>query len=201
MTIAKKSTNATHPAAANNGIVMRSQLTHTQDKTAGLDSDPIRNFKFLVDFGTHNGIGLDLGFNSVEGFNMTTSSIPYRQGGYNTVAQQIPGQSEFSPISFSRGVLLGTDQNWQRMKELFNVNLGQANPRASKNFRSNVKVFVLEHPTPQSYQTAAMIFTLYNAWPTSISYSPMNAGDNGLLVEQMTMVHEGFSVDWDKATK
>jgi len=41
-----------------------------------------------------------------------------------------------------------------------------------------------------------MRFTVFNAWPTSIAYSDLNAGDNALFVEQMTLVHEGFDVTW-----
>jgi len=39
-------------------------------------------------------------------------------------------------------------------------------------------------------------FRLYNAWPTSIAYSDLNAGDNALQVEQMTLVHEGLDMKW-----
>jgi phage tail-like protein len=41
-----------------------------------------------------------------------------------------------------------------------------------------------------------MRFEVYNAWPTSVAYSDLNAGDNALFVEQMTLVHEGFDVNW-----
>jgi phage tail-like protein len=42
----------------------------------------------------------------------------------------------------------------------------------------------------------AVRFKVYNAWPTSVAYSDLNAGDNALFVEQMTLVHEGFDVNW-----
>jgi hypothetical protein len=41
-----------------------------------------------------------------------------------------------------------------------------------------------------------MRFKVYNCWPTSIAYSDLNAGDNALFVEQMTLVHEGFDVNF-----
>jgi phage tail-like protein len=41
-----------------------------------------------------------------------------------------------------------------------------------------------------------MRFEVYNCWPTAVAYSDLNAGDNALLVEQMTLVHEGFNVNW-----
>ena len=49
-----------------------------------------------------------------------------------------------------------------------------------------------------------MRFKVYNAWPTTVAYSDLNAGDNALYVEQMTLVHEGFDLNWgsvDTTTK
>jgi phage tail-like protein len=43
-----------------------------------------------------------------------------------------------------------------------------------------------------------MRFKVYNAWPTTVAYSDLNAGDNALYVEQMTLVHEGFDLNWGK---
>ena len=64
---------------------------------------------------------------------------------------------------------------------------------------------MLSHPIPganpedtNATQTdhVAMRFNVYNCWPTSVAYSDLNAGDNALFVEQMTLVHEGFDVNW-----
>ena len=44
---------------------------------------------------------------------------------------------------------------------------------------------------------------MYNAWITSLAYSGLDAGGNTLMVEEMTLVHEGFDVvfgtDYTKA--
>jgi len=174
--------------------------------TRALDTDPLRNFKFLVQF-SHKGVdgkpvGFTLGFTSVSGLSLTTDSIPYRQGGYNTTAQQIPGQTSFTPVTFQRGVLIGTRQNWDWMKQLFTVNLGSAAGIGSsasvyRPFRGDIKIFVLEHPiTDGAAHNSPFRVNLNNAWPTSISYSDLNAADNAFVVEQMTVVHEGFDVGW-----
>lgn len=183
--------------------------SHLYHGPNGLESDPLRNFKFLVKFSRKDAsgtvVGLKLGFTSVEGFSLTTESIPYRQGGYNTTVQQIPGQTHFSPITLQRGVLLGTRQNWDWMKELFSVQAGKGSGRKAgeaKGFRSEMTVYVLEHPvTVGTHLNSPIKITVHNVWPTSVSYSPLNAGDNGFLVEQLTVVHEGFEVDWAKGLK
>lgn len=181
-----------------------STLSH--GTTRELDTDPLRNFKFLVKF-EHKGVdgkpvGFKMGFTSVSGLSLTTDSIPYRQGGYNTTAQMIPGQTSFQPVTFQRGVLIGTRQNWDWMRQLFVVNAGTAtgigsSATAYRPFRGDIRIYVLEHPiTDGVAHNAPFRVELNNAWPTSISYSDLNAADNAFLVEQMTVVHEGFDVGW-----
>lgn len=185
-----------------------------------LATDPIRNFRFLVTFKPlSQGNGDDwlsnsgpinsasVGFTSVSGLSVTTDSIPYREGGYNTTVHQIPGQTTFAPITLQRGVVLGTDQHWKWMRKLFSTVQGasSANNIANNNFRADVEIAVLSHPIAGSGGTdsggsgddhVAMRFNVYNAWISSLAYSDLNAGDNALFVEQLTLVHEGFDVNW-----
>lgn len=186
-----------------------------------LTTDPIRNFRFLVNFTPLNGSGVDnpyqdfkarVGFTSVSGLNISTESIPYREGQFNTTVQQIPGQTTFSPITFQRGVLLGSRQNWRWMEMLFQARDPKSTAiPVNTSFRCDITIKVLNHPVPYNqggYGASAnervfanddnkvMQFKVYNAWPTSVAYSDLNAGDNALIVEQLTVVHEGFDVYW-----
>ena len=184
-----------------------------------LTTDPLRNFRFLVTFkqltsstgatpsaATTNLNSAKFGFTSVSGMAVTTDSIPYREGGYNTTVHQIPGQTTFAPVTLQRGVILGTNQNWEWMRNMFaTVQGGGATRAKTQNFRCDLEIAVLSHPIPGAGETdntpsasdhVAMRFNVYNCWPTSIAYSDLNAGDNALFVEQMTLVHEGFDVKW-----
>ena len=183
-----------------------------------LATDPVRNFRFLVTFqpqDTSNTLlgskTIPMGFTSVSGLAVTTDSIPYREGGYNTTVHQIPGQTSFTPLTLQRGVILGTSQNWDWMKQLFATVQAQGSSLdPGKNFRCDLEISVLNHPIPSSQTGAettaatgskdevAMRFKVYNAWPTTVAYSDLNAGDNALYVEQMTLVHEGFDLKWGK---
>ena len=188
---------------------------------SSLITDPLRNFRFLVTFKPLTSTGgaqpsaattnlaseVSFGFTSVSGMAVTTDSIPYREGGYNTTVHQIPGQTTFAPITLQRGVILGTNQNYEWMRNLFATVQGGGTTRSRiENFRCDLEIAVLSHPipssgeTPQNSQTStdhvAMRFNVYNCWPTSVAYSDLNAGDNALFVEQMTLVHEGFDVNW-----
>lgn len=181
-----------------------------------LQTDPIRNFRFLVSFNPNdtkdsafvNNFDKTIGFVSVSGLNVTTESIAYREGGYNTTVHQIPGMTTFSPVTMNRGVVLGSDQNVQWMRRLFSVVTTVGNGGIGSNFRSNVDIAVLGHPNAKATANSgssstvsdpsslfvAMRFRLYNAWITNLAYSDLNAGDNALLVESITMVHEGWDV-------
>lgn len=191
-----------------------------------LTSDPIRNFRFLVTFNPVSSesdwqTGPTFGFTSVSGLSIATESIPYREGQFNTTVTQVPGQSTFSPITLQRGVTIGSKRNWEWMSYLFKANAADNSAIGwGKSFRANVIIDVLAHPVPyaanaQSYNlddptgtvgstspgaagddTVLMRFRVFNAWPTSVAYSDLSAGDNALMVEQMTLVHEGFNLMW-----
>jgi phage tail-like protein len=180
-------------------------------------TDPVRNFKFLV---TINPIGGKdtatwgdkfgtLGFVSLSGLSVSTEPIAYREGGYNTNVHQIPGQSAFSPITLSKGVMLGDDVHAKWMKRLFSVLTPGASAGVGANFRCNLDIQVLSHPNPAAYegsggttqtlpesQHTSMRFRVYNAWITSLAYSNLDAGANSLMVEDMQLVHEGFDVHY-----
>lgn len=184
-----------------------------------LATDPIRNFRFLATFtpltGNKEGDNWGknfgtLGFVSISGLSVSTESIAYREGGYNTNVHQIPGQSAFSPITLSKGIMLGDDAHYKWMKRLFSVLTPDATAGIGSEFRCNVDIQVLSHPNPAAYdasdtkaakkdpteQHTSMRFRVYNAWITGLSYSGLDAGANTLMVEEMTLVHEGFDVNF-----
>jgi phage tail-like protein len=188
---------------------------------AFMQSDPLRNFRFLVEFRPYwnNNQAPDMGkikfgFTSVSGLSVATEAIPYREGGMNTTLHQLPGQTTFSPITLSRGVHLGNKEAWQWMKRLFSVTGGSGVRSTGRdfNFRSAVEIYVLQHPTKRanddniragsnaqagSYNDPVGLgFKVYNAWIQSLAYSDMNAGDNAVMVEQIVLAHEGFDMRW-----
>jgi phage tail-like protein len=162
---------------------------------AHLASDPLRNFKFQVTIRPNSGAAINLGFMSVSGLNITVDVIAYRVGSYNTTTQKMPGQADFSPITLSRGLAVGTAQNWAWMTELFTVMQGTGPNNGTQDFRSTIDVQVLSHPVTASSANIPAWFRIYNAWPTALAYSDLDAGANQLLIEQMTLAHEGFDFD------
>jgi phage tail-like protein len=177
-----------------------------------LMTDPVRNFKFLVTFLPTSdwkdaSKPAKMGFVSLSGLTVTTESIAYREGGYNTNVHQIPGQSAFSPITLSKGVMLGQSSNAKWMKRLFSVMTPSVTSGVGAGFRCNLDIQVLSHPNPQGStggasgqadnpedQHTSLRFKVYNAWISSLAYSNLDAGANTLMVEEMSLVHEGWDV-------
>lgn len=177
-------------------------------------TDPLRNFKFLVTI-YHKPAGYSdfftqtIGFMSVSGVAATTESIPYREGGMNTTVHQLPGQTSFSPVTMQRGVTMGHSGPYDWFRQLFSVIGGQGNGPGNhpsgNNFRAGVDIDVLEHPLTDLENVGSSLATpvklrihLHNAWITTLSLSDLNAGDNAILVEQMTLVHEGFNLAYGR---
>lgn len=180
-------------------------------RVSTLATEPLRTFKFHVLFSPvttysptqttnlwdEKTLG---GFMSVSGLSVTTDSISYREGGYNTTAHQVPGLTQFSPINMQRGMMKGSSQAIQSMGRVFSATSGRADRVASDanpNYRYNIRIRVLNHPRDivsgvEDITNAGMQFTVFNAWLASVAYSDLNAGENGVFVEQMSWVHEGF---------
>jgi phage tail-like protein len=185
---------------------------------SNLMTDPVRNFRFLVTFQPtadwKDAVKpAKMGFVSLSGLSVTTEPIAYREGGYNTNVHQIPGQSAFTPITLSKGVMLGQESNMAWMKRLFSVITPSVTQGVGAGFRCNIDIQVLSHPNPQAStggaatqaqastpydQHTSLRFKVYNAWITSLSYSNLDAGANTLMVEEMSLVHEGFDVAYAK---
>lgn len=159
---------------------------------AHLSTDPLRNFKFLVTFQPPQGPSIPMGFMSISGLNMTVDVIAYREGGYNTTTQKMPGQADFSPITLSHGVAVGNTTDYDWMSQLFTVLQGTGTAGDGNNFRWSVLVQILDHPVTTASVAIKAEFLIYNAWPTSIAWSDLDAGANQLFITQLVLAHEGF---------
>lgn len=173
-------------------------------------SDPMRNFRFLVKFmpyddslGGKVGFDMTLGFLTVSGLSATTEAIPYREGGFNTTYHYLPGQTTFAPVTMQRGTPVGSDQHWKWFKQLYDAGYGQVQDTGTPagHFRCAVQIYVLAHPTPTIHDYpqsnndyVVHQYTLHNAWITNLSWGDLNAQDNAVLLEQITLVHEGLSI-------
>ena len=166
-----------------------------------------------------------LGFAQMSGIAVTNEVIPYREGGMNTHPHKMVGQSDFAPVSLARGVFATQDQlyKWQQFIHAWQGGLsggshgnGQVVGGAlGTDYRCTVTVHVYDHPVTNSSYTydvdpsteskpdlpKRLTVKLYNAWPGSYSISDLNAGDNGIIIQQLQLHHEGFTMDWAPTTE
>ncbi|MEV7902172.1 phage tail protein [Streptomyces anulatus] len=177
---------------------MATVSTTQKPSLAQLQTDPLRNFKFQVQIHLANST-LDsskrsnqLGFMSVSGLSITTDVVVYRQGGMNTTTQKMPGQSDFAPITLSRGLICGDSDIYMWLKQLFMVMQGSGGNDGSYNFRATMDIYLLDHPvtTKNVYYKAG--WRIYNCWPTSIAFGDLDSGANGVELQQITLAHEGW---------
>lgn len=169
-------------------------------------ADPIRNFKFLMEFHhsdpTINSQLGAMGFTSIDGLSMTTDVTPYREGGWNTNPHKLPGQSDFAPLTCTSGVFVTKPGMWNAAKQMFAVQWGQGNLDMGAEFRFDAVIKVLDHPVTKGQNSGSnptnraagtvLAFKIYNAWVASVQFGGLNAGDNSVLVHNMTMHHEGL---------
>lgn len=160
-----------------------------------LKEDPLRSFRFKVVIGgAGNGDSYkfgEAGFMNVSGLSMTTEVIPYREGGMNTTTRKMPGQTDFSPVSMSKGLIVGEPSMMLWMNDLFDALQGSGGSKIP-DFRVNVDIFLLAHPWPGPNPIPLAGWRLLNAWPTSLAFSDMDAGANSVAITQMSLAHEGF---------
>jgi phage tail-like protein len=169
-------------------------------------ADPIRNFKFQVQFiHLDNGISTainKLGFTSIEGLGMSTDVTAYREGGWNTNPHKLPGQTDFPPLTMSSGVFYTKPGMWRLAKQMFAVQWGSGTIGMGGEFRYDLVIRVLDHPVTKgpesgagrSTKGAVLGFKVYNAWTANVAFGGLNAGDNGVLIHNMTVHHEGLEV-------
>jgi phage tail-like protein len=188
-------------------------------------TDPIRNFKFKVQIipggtalGGDNFMGgqINLGFSVVSGLTVQNEMIAYREGGMNTHPHKMIGQSDYGPVTFTKGVFADQDNlyKWQQ----FLHSWGQGGLEASEgstsddnDYRCDIVVAVYDHPvsagsyaqpnakgenanTTTPAGDIKLGYKLFNCWPASFSLGDLNAGDSSILIQQMVINHEGFQI-------
>jgi phage tail-like protein len=154
---------------------------------------PLRNFKFQLIFHPARGASVTMGVMTISGLGLTIDTIPYREGGYNTTVQNLPGQATFSPLTVTKGMMVGPQFQIAWIQQLFTVMQGTGSQKAGQDFRSTIDVLIIDHPVTVAKAPVKAAFTVYRAWPTAVQFSDLDAGANQLLISQMTLAHEGFT--------
>jgi phage tail-like protein len=192
-------------------------------------TDPIRNFKFEVTFipldqgntaapnTTSLGqfaAGIDgIGFAAMSGLTVQNEVIQYREGGMNTHPHKMVGQSDFGPVTFSRGVISNQDQLWRWQRFIHNWQSGVPGSTGGSDYRCDIVVKVYDHPhSNASYNDSVEVgnkttfigtpklgIKIFNAFPNAYVMNGLNAGANELLIQEITLQNEGWILAWNEA--
>lgn len=188
-------------------------------------ADPLRNFKFRVTISPSTGLAQaiggaeqisGLGFAVVSGLSVQNELIAYREGGNNTHPLKLVGQSDFAPVTFSKGVFANESSLYKWQTFLHSWSQGRAgqttgtglSTNANNDYRADITVVVYDHPVSSGhYDTPGQLknqqfsagrpklgFKLFNCWPGSYSMTDLNAGDSSILIQQLVVNHEGFHI-------
>ena len=188
----------------------------TANQRGSNTTDPVRNFRFLVKWtNVHTKQAMPIiGFSSVDGLAVAVDINQIREGGFNATVHNIPMTISHNPVTFQKGVMLGSSQNWAYFKAMYKVVQGSAVGLGAL-YRHNVEIAVLAHPLSANdiltggsvfgtgYEGSAaqddpvaIRFMLHNAFPSQLVFSSLNAMDNALMVESMVVAHEGLRINW-----
>jgi phage tail-like protein len=181
-------------------------------------TDPLRNFKFRVTIepsgalAAHVGSNINtLGFSVVSGISVQNELIAYREGGMNTHPHKMIGQSDFGPVTFSKGMFAHESAlyKWQTFLHSWSQGgTGGGSTATANDYRADITVVVYDHPVSSgTYATPGAVgvaptpagkpkmgYKLFNCWPGSYSLTDLNAGDSSLLIQQLVVNHEGFHI-------
>jgi phage tail-like protein len=120
-------------------------------------------------------------FKEVSGINAEIQTIEHRENkvGGLPVMKKLPGARKWGDLTLKRG---RTDNKslWDWIKQVQDGNLPAA--------RKNGSIVLMDYAHGETAR-----FNFINAWPSKVSIGSLNAGGNDVLLEEVTIVHEGIS--------
>jgi phage tail-like protein len=120
-------------------------------------------------------------FKEVSGINAEIQTIEHRENkiGGLPVLKKLPGARKWGDLTLKRG---RTDNKalWDWIKQVQDGNMTAARKNGS------ITLFDYSHGEVSR-------FNFTNGWPSKVSIGSLNAGGNDILVEEVTIVHEGIS--------
>jgi phage tail-like protein len=120
-------------------------------------------------------------FKEVSGINAEIQTIEHRENkvGGLPVMKKLPGARKWGDLTLKRG---RTDNKalWDWIKSVQDGNMAAA--------RKNGSIVLMDY---QHGETSR--FSFVNGWPSKVSIGSLNAGGNDILIEEVTIVHEGLA--------
>ncbi len=133
--------------------------------------DPYRSYNFKLDV---NGVA-EGHFTECTGMGVRVEAIKYREAGNSQLVRNIPGPTEYKPITLRYGVTASREL-WDWLMQAVQGNV----------IRKNVSIVLLD----SQGQTEVMRWNLVDAWPSEWQGAPLNASERAIAVESLTLVYD-----------
>jgi phage tail-like protein len=161
-------------------------MANTQFPTATYRYDPYKNFKFIVSW---DGKAV-AGISKVGGLTRTTQVVSHREGGDPSLTRKAPGQTDYGPITLERGVTHDLEfENWAN--KVWTLGNAVGNEMSLQQFRKNITITVLN----ESGQPA-IAYNVLRCWVSEYTaMADLDASGNAVLIQSMTLQHEGWQRD------
>lgn len=152
--------------------------------------DPYRGFKFKVLIGGAGGTAI--GFQSVTGLSEETEVVEYREGTDPITMRKLPGLTSYDDIVLSRGLSKSRFLlEWRKqVAHHSDSDKGLADGIPAPNFRKPVTVQLFDKGDPNTSPVSE--WEIFQAWPSALEISDLDAGSSDLVIETVTLAHEGW---------
>jgi phage tail-like protein len=132
---------------------------------------------FRVEWG-----GTNVGFMEVSGLSIQLDVVDYREGSSpESSARKMPGLKKFSDIVLKRGIVKNDDDFYRWI--------------STATFNQVERRDVLISLLNESHEPV-VVWKLKNAFPSKLEYSTLNAQSSDVVIEALTLAHEGLSVEY-----
>ena len=132
---------------------------------------------FRVEWG-----GTNVGFMEVSGLSIELDVVDYREGSSpeNSV-RKMPGMKKFSDVVLKRGIVKNDDDFYRWIST---ATFNQVE-------RRDVVISLLNEQ-----HEPVVVWKLRNAFPSKLEYSTLNAHSSDVIIESLTLAHEGLTVEY-----
>lgn len=156
--------------------------------------DPLKNFNFAVTFSWKNGnsfMSSNFGFNKVSGLKADVDVVEYREGGDNLSVRKMAGLVKYDPVTLEKGVTDNSEM-WEAFKLMFNLddisgNATEASSADSDGYRGTLVIDLKNRKS-----NIVRSYELRRAWISTYEVGDLDAQGNTVVVEKITIQHEGF---------
>ena len=149
--------------------------------------DPLRNFRFQL---TIEGIG-HTAFQSVSGMDVDYGVHEYREGGRNFSPRIFPDAVTWQPLTLKRGICPNDIDLMLWARQRFNTETSQVSFMGVHVAPAFIKRLCMLTIADKTWEKAHE-FVIYDAWVKSYKLGELDAQGNGVLVEELSIVHNGW---------